>query len=654
MPTREQLEGALRNADAAGDSAAAKKLANALKAAQYDQSPSQPVASNPVDAIKTQSQRRQTRPGYGEGRGIVDRFTGDSMATPEIRALEEIGAAPELNALSVPAFKASLGLLTTGDTESLKGILNQQFGDSVSFTEDEKGNPIVNFPSGSYALNQPGLSGQDVVRSVFDVLSFTPAGRASTVPRAAGAAGATQAAIETAESATGGGFDPEDVALAAGLGAGGKVLENVVSTGYRAATGRPAGETAEVARFAEAEDLPLMTTDVVQPSTFAGRSAQALGEKIPVAGTGAQRAAQQEAREDIVQRTARRFGDYSPSDIVDSLKKQTSKVKRAAGDRLGNISRRVAEDSSADKAIKAIDSEIERLSTLPGGVARQTADSQTIKTLQAYRDDLVANPTFEALQDLRTSFRENVKGDRLTMPSQSDAAINKIYSAMSDDLFDTVESSLGRREAMRWKAANRAYANEASVIKNTAIKKAMDKGDITPEVVNSMLYSQKASDVENLFRSLDDRGKQAARAGIIGRAVEPSMGSPDRFVNEMKKLQKHVGTVFKGQDKAFVNGLTKYLDSTREAAKAATTTKSGQELFQIGAPVGVMADIGATGGAGTAGAATFGLMARAYESAPIRKLMMRLNAVPKGSTGFEKTLTEIQSALTASAQAVQE
>ena len=41
----------------------------------------------------------------------------------DINELEEIGGAPELNALSVPAFKASLGLLTTGDTKSLKGIL---------------------------------------------------------------------------------------------------------------------------------------------------------------------------------------------------------------------------------------------------------------------------------------------------------------------------------------------------------------------------------------------------------------------------------------------------------------------------------------------------------------------------------------------------
>ena len=612
---------------------------------QFDAKPEQPA------------QPRQRGPqdgGTGAMQQLKEAFTGESRATPQIRGLSEIGAAPELNAMSVPAFKASLGLLTTGDTESLKGILTQQFGDSVSFSQDEKGNTIVNFPSGSYALNQPGISGQDIVRGAFDILSFTPAGRAATVPKAAGAAGLTQAGIETAEAATGGGFDVEDVALSAGLGLGGKVAENVISGGYRAATGAPSGRASEVASFAESEGLPLMTTDVAPPKTFAGRSAQALAEKIPVAGTGAQRAAQQEAREQLVETSSKRFGEYSPSEIVASLKRQTSKVKQAAGNRIAQISNRVADEQSAQGAIKAIDDELERLSTLPGGVVRQTADTQTINTLRAYRDDLAANPTFEALQDLRTSFRENVKGERIAMPGQSEAAINKIYSAMSDDLVDTVRSALGEKQAMRFKAANRAYASEAALVKGTAIKKALEKGDITPEVINSMLYSQKASDVKNLYRALDDQGKKAFRAGVIAKAAEKANGSPERFANELKKLKTHVGVGFKGQDKAFVNGLTKYLDATREAAKAATTTKSGQELFQIGAPVGVMADIGTTGGAGTAAAAGFGLASRAYESAPIRKLVMRLNSVPKGSTKFEQALTDIQAALTATAQAAQD
>jgi len=43
-------------------------------------------------------------------RGIVDMFTGESLMTPKMRNLQEIGQAPELNEMSVPAFKAAFGL----------------------------------------------------------------------------------------------------------------------------------------------------------------------------------------------------------------------------------------------------------------------------------------------------------------------------------------------------------------------------------------------------------------------------------------------------------------------------------------------------------------------------------------------------------------
>lgn len=586
---------------------------------------------------------------------VKEAYTGAERTTPTIEALDEIGRAPELNELSMKSFKTSMGLLSTGDTESLKGIFKKQYGDNVSFDEDEKGNTIVNLPSGSYALNKPGFSPQDLIRGAFDIASFTPAGRASSIAGAGAKSAATQAAIEGAESGLGGGsFELDEVAKAALIGGAGKSAENVLGASYRAATGGASGDVRQVSEFAREQNLPLMTSDVVPPKTFTQRTMQAAGEKIPVVGTGGVRSAQQEAREGLVEKTSKMYGSYSPEDVISSLKRQTDKVKKAAGERIGNISRVVADNPAANKSIKAIDSEIDRLSTLPGGVSRQTADTKTIETLQAYRNDLAANPSFEALQDLRTSFRESVKGDRLTMPTQSDAAIQRIYKSMSDDLTDTVEGSMGRREAMRWRSANSAYANEANRIKNTSIKNALQKGDITPEVVNTMLYSNKPSDVKNLFRSLDEKGKVAARAGIIAKAAEKSAGSPDKFVNELNRLKAHTGAAFKGKDKAYINGLVKYLNSTKEAARAAVTTKSGQELFQIGAPVGVMTDIGTTGGAGTAAFASFGAMARAYESKPIRELMVRLASIEKGSTKFEKVLKEIQNAVVTTGQATRE
>ncbi len=221
---------------------------------------------------------------------VSDAFTGEPSMTQQMESLSEIGSAPELNQLSVPAFKASLGLLSTGDTDSLRGILKNQFGDQVSFTKDEKGNSIVTLPSGQYALNKPGLSGQDVVRTAFDMLAFTPAGRAATIPQAAARSGAAELAVESTEEALGGDeVQVSDVASASALGGFFKGLEDVVGAGYRAFKGKPSGAGADLVEEGADTGITVMTSDVSQPQTFAGKMAQQTAEKIPVAGTGALR-----------------------------------------------------------------------------------------------------------------------------------------------------------------------------------------------------------------------------------------------------------------------------------------------------------------------------------------------------------------------------
>jgi hypothetical protein len=89
-----------------------------------------------------------------------------------------------------------------------------------------------------------------------------------------------------------------------------------------------------------------------------------------------------------------------------------------------------------------------------------------------------------------------------------------------------------------------------------------------------------------------------------------------------------------------------YLDSTRQAGKAGVMTPTGQQLFQLGAPLGVVA----TGMQGIVAAVGFGGLARAYESKPFRQAMLRLNSMEKGSTAFEKQMEKISAYLLAMAQ----
>lgn len=439
----------------------------------------------------------------------------------------------------------------------------------------------------------------------------------------------------------------QDFATSAALSGVTRGITNAVGAGYRAAKGAISPEAKAATEFAESNNLPLMTSDVAQPGTFAGRSAQALGEKIPIAGTGGMRRGQQEARSQLVQDYAEKYGKAAPDDIVQSLRRQTNKVKQAAGSRLSDIQNQMAAAGAVrpTAAIDALDAEISNLSKLG-----KVSDTQTISKLQAYRDELSGATDFNQLRNLRTQFRQDVKGERNIWPSRSEASVNRVYSALTGDLDNAVSSNLGPATASKYRQANAAYANEAQLVNNTRLKNVLQKGDLTPEVVNNLLFSSKPSEVKQLYASLDSKGRSAARTAVIGKAYERSGGSPDKFLNEVNRIGSQTGILFKGADKQYLNGLTNYLDSTRRAAKAGAVTPTGQEILQFGAPAAVATDLVGGGGLATGSFAAYGALARAYESKPARTAMLRLANTPKGSTAFEKQLEVVNRALTAAAQ----
>lgn len=150
--------------------------------------------------------------------------------------LDEVGAAPELNEMSTRALKASLAANLIGSDFELAQALKAQVPEAT-FSRDEDANLIVTMPSGgSYYLNAPGFSGQDVIKGVTRLAAFTPAGRGlagatlPTLARAGAQSAATEAGLQAAEAGVGGEFDTADVAIAGAGGAIGQKVGTSIST----------------------------------------------------------------------------------------------------------------------------------------------------------------------------------------------------------------------------------------------------------------------------------------------------------------------------------------------------------------------------------------------------------------------------------------
>ncbi|EII8338580.1 lytic transglycosylase domain-containing protein [Salmonella enterica] len=507
-----------------------------------------------------------------------------------------------------------------------------------------------------FGLQQGALTPQTTEGKIFsEALPYlTPVGAeriAAQAPSIAGrvAQGASRLLAENAVGSLAANSErdnPEALAtdLGTGVALGGAInqLGRAAGAAYRGIRGTIAPEAQQAIQFANAADVPLHTTDVLQPNSRVGRMAQTTAENIPFAGTSSMRANQQEARSQLVDEFASRFGEYDPSIVIGSLKAKTSGIRKAAGNRLEQVqSAMTGVNIQPTRAIQQIDDEIGKLQKLG-----QVADTDTISKLQAYRNELAkGDVNLEQLSRLRTQFRMDVRGERTQMPPPAEAAVQRVYRAMTGDIDNSIGQNLGNDTLRRYKQANAVYADEASKLQNTRLKNVLMKGDLTPEVVNNMLFSKNKSEVQNLYRSVGHVGRAQMRNGIIGKAMEKSGGSPDQFLRQVNLMSTQTGIAFKGRDAAYLKGLKNYLESTKRAGQAGVTAPTGQQTIPFILGIGSATNpalVGVGGG--------YGLLARMYESEPARNAMLRLANTPRGSTAFEKALSDVERAVNSFAQ----
>lgn len=162
---------------------------------------------------------------------ISEAFTGKARKTKEIEALPDWrGNMPEFSlGEGLPAIKTAIGTMMTNPDETVK-IIQSNFPD-VSARQDEKGNYILKsgIDQKEYAI-KPGFRASDIPRAVFGVLSFIPAGKATTLLGAAASNAATQAAIEASQAASGGEFNAGEVGVAGALGVAGEAAARILGT----------------------------------------------------------------------------------------------------------------------------------------------------------------------------------------------------------------------------------------------------------------------------------------------------------------------------------------------------------------------------------------------------------------------------------------
>ncbi|MDE1487977.1 DNA transfer protein [Xenorhabdus bovienii] len=419
----------------------------------------------------------------------------------------------------------------------------------------------------------------------------------------------------------------------------------VIGRGVTALRGDIAPETQKLLNQASAADVPVMTSDVIKPTTKLGNDLQGYSEGI-MGGTGPMRSAQQEARSRLINRFTENYGDYDPSVVVDSLRSGLAKEKSIVKAKLNDLSGRMAgKKIDTTGAIRAIDGAVNELGRLKG-----VSDSQTISALNDYKKAIQetsgGDDAFELLDKLRTQFRIDVKGDRAILPSQSQAMADRVYNALTNSLNKSIAKGLTPKDAAAWRSGKAQYAKMASDATQTRLKNVLNKGELTPEAVNTIVYGQYGSDISRLYGKLDSKGKDMLRAAYISKIADKVGDSPQRMMTELDKLSKQANgqvfkTVFNGKNKKELEGLISVLNATKRASEANVVTKTGMTLAPL---VRVIGNI-KTGGALLAGETGIGLISRVYESPTARNALLRLANTKAGTPAYEKALNQAAVAL---------
>lgn len=281
-----------------------------------------------------------------------------------------------------------------------------------------------------------------------------------------------------------------------------------------------------------------------------------------------------------------------------------------------------------NKAAKQIDDEIASIQRKFSGSDAKAAISE----LSTLKSDLASKDIFD-LEDVRKVFGEKLASpDSAGLKNILDKGKDRIYGALKSDIEGFIKQNAGGRSLAEWRLANGRLSQMIDESKRTSLGKVLNKADMTPESVKSMLSSANESDVRRLYQNLSETGRSAGRSAIIQNAYDASFRggnfSPDAFVTAVNKELGKSGYFFNSAQRRQLEGLKIAFAATSRAPQAATILNNGG---QVAVPATISSIVGLSGGAGAGLAAfgTIGALARAYESKPVRDFLIKLAAMPK-------------------------
>ncbi|MEO3018353.1 DNA transfer protein, partial [Escherichia coli] len=526
---------------------------------------------------------------------------GKTFTFPDGTSTEDIGAAIDEYFAGQAVQQQTVNQANNAPTREEPSLM-QQAGDwltggqSAGQIAEQAGRGLVNIPfdvlqGGASLINaiSQGLGGPKVLDDVYRPVDRPTDPYAQTgetiggylVP-GVGTAG-SMAIGSLAEAANQKGDFAQNAAKNAGVNLAAQGVLSAaakgIGRGITAIKGDIAPEVAKKIATSESMGVTPMTSDVIPPKNAFTRGLTQDAEGA-LLGTGSKRAEQYAKRSQLVKKQLEKYGEYSPSVVVDDLYGSLKSRKDSAGSVIEDITTKMG-DTPVDtsKSIKVIDNVLTRANRLG-----KVANKDLIRGLSDLREEL-AKPDvdFGLLRELRSALRESIQGDAMVFPNSAKAATDAVERAMGSDLRNNAARYLGAGEAARYVKANSDYSNVFNKVLNKRIANNLNKAkkEFTPELINSVVFSRKPSDIKRIWPALSEDGKNAMRAAYISKIAEKAGDSPTKFLTELNKLKSQsdgqiYNTIFSGRHMKELDALHEVLQQTARSDIANVVTQTGQ------------------------------------------------------------------------------
>lgn len=391
-------------------------------------------------------------------------------------------------------------------------------------------------------------------------------------------------------------------------------------------------------------DIPVMTSDVMPPTTRLAKFTQSAGEVMPL-GTAGVRRDQQVARQNAVENLLSDYGVIADSNFAAQVVSNLNESRAATLGRYTDMKQNVIQqfagrgDVPATKSVSAIDGLLSdlRAENLPqqlGALTRQLEDVRKSLTGPGDLAKIEANR--------KTLFNLKSDPNLASIPDKSEKAFQKVYTALNEDMGDYIKANGTANDFNLWKVANTKLARTADELRVGGLKTVLNKGEFDPTLVTKMLTGTKPADVRTLFTSLNKDGRESARLLLIQEAAKRAMSKgatdvdPNKFSREVMNLSDNFSQFFGASDMRRVKGLAEVLRATSRAQSAQFLPETGAQLVPLatlggfgglGTMLGSMLGLsgGVSAGIGLATSAAFGAAKQFYESKPARDLLLRIS-----------------------------